>query len=428
MAPAWLPFGRQARIRRLERDLETRDIFQGGARIPSWGEISGGYTYTGTPVTIETAAGLPAVGAAIRLLCDTVAQLPLNVYRGVGAEKRLADTTWQHRLLTQLPGMGDFTPFDLLSDIVACLETQGNAYLQKVKAAGEVVALIVIDPRRVNVRRDNGDKVFDVRGDRPGESSQTYTASTILHIRGFTLEGSDTGLSPIGLHRQKLSSIQAQDEFQGRFYGQGTLIGGVIQIPDFVTDEQAKAILAHWQATKSGLANAHLPALLQNGATFQRTGLSLEDSQFVETERLGLLQVAHIFRIPPSFLGADNAAVSFEQDNLRFYTLSLAPRLRRIELALRADPDLFPDTFLYPEFDTRPLLRTDAMTKAQVEHLQIQDGSRLVDEVRADRGEPPLPPVPDNPNEQPGMVPQVTPVGGAPNPNTTTDMGGGAGG
>jgi hypothetical protein len=51
-----------------------------------------------------------------------------------------------------------------------------------------------------------------------------------------------------------------------------------------------------------------------------------------------------------------------------------------------------------------------------VEHTQIQDGSKLIDEARAERGEGPLPPMPADPEQEPGKVPQLTPVGGAPNP------------
>jgi phage portal protein BeeE len=118
---------------------ERANLFANSSRIPTWGEVSGGPTYSSVNVTMESATGFPAVGAAIRLISETISQLPLNVYKGRGADKLLADTTWQYRLLAELPGMGDFTPVDLISDIEACLELSGNAFLQKVKADTEVL-------------------------------------------------------------------------------------------------------------------------------------------------------------------------------------------------------------------------------------------------------------------------------------------------
>jgi hypothetical protein len=49
-----------------------------------------------------------------------------------------------------------------------------------------------------------------------------------------------------------------------------------------------------------------------------------------------------------------------------------------------------------------------------VQHFRIQNGSELVDEARADNGRPPLP-------NGAGQIPQITPVGGAPNPDDDTD-------
>jgi HK97 family phage portal protein len=412
-------------FRRKNRDVEERDLFASSAYIPTWSEISGGATAAGVPVTLNNAIGLPAVGSAIRLLCETIGNLPLNVYRGRGADKRLADNAWQYRLLAEMPGLGDFTPFDLLSDIVACLETAGNAYVQKVKAAGEVIALIVIDPSRVRIDREDGEKVFRIRNQEGRED--TYTAGTILHIRGFTVNGADAGISPIAMHRPDLGTILAQHEFAGRFYGQGTHVGTVVNLPAdaVISDEQAERLSQSLQTQKSGVSNAHKPIIMQKGATLERLNLSMADAQFVESEHLNLLQVAHIFRIPPSFLVPQQRSGNqmFEQDNLRFYTLGLAPRLRRIELAFFADADLFPQRIIYPEFDVRKLLRTDAKTQAEVDHFAIQDGTALPDEVRADRGLPPLPPLPADPTLEPGKVPQVTPVGGAPNPAPNSPVG-----
>jgi HK97 family phage portal protein len=410
----WNPF---------RRDLpaaESRDLIAADPTIPpTWAEFSGGLTYSGVNVSLADSVGLPAVGSAIRLLCETVAQLPLNVYQGRMENKRLRDDSWQFRLLDELPGNGDFTAFDLKSDIVECLETRGNAYLQKVKFKDEIIALIVMDPARVRVEREDGSKIFRVRNDNGGED--TFTASTIMHIRGWTASGSDVGVSPITMHRMRLGVLLAKDQYEGRFYNQGTSIGGIIQVPDELDPEDARELLAQWRAQATGLANSHNPVVLQGGATFNRSSMTMEDAQFVESANLNLRDVANIFRIPPSFLGlVEGQGANFEQDNLRFYQLSIAPRLSRIEAALRRDADLFPDRSLYPEFHVESFLRTDAATQAEVDHKHIQAGVRLVDEVRARQGLAPLPPVPDNWEEAPGKVPQITPVGGAPNPVAET--------
>jgi hypothetical protein len=66
------------------------------------------------------------------------------------------------------------------------------------------------------------------------------------------------------------------------------------------------------------------------------------------------------------------------------------------------------------------LLNLDPKTKAEIHRIQIQTGERLTDELRAGDGLGPLPAVPEDWTQAPGRVPQITPVGGAPNPTAST--------
>jgi HK97 family phage portal protein len=145
----------------------------------------------------------------------------------------------------------------------------------------------------------------------------------------------------------------------------------------------------------------------------------MEDAQFVEGQRFRVEDVARIFRLPRSSLNAEDQG-DIEQETLRLLTFGIGPRLSRIASAVRADLDLFGDTNLYPEHNVDGLVRTDAATKDQIYHQKVQDGRLLVDEARAEEGLPPLP-------DGAGQVPQLTPVGGAPNnngQNPPTDGGG----
>ncbi len=396
-------------------DEQRANLFQNTSQPPSWAQVSGYAGAARVPVTLDTMISIPSVSAAIRLLAETISMLPLNVYRGRNADKLLADQTWQYRLLAELPGMGDFTPADLVSDIVSCIEWEGNAFLKKVKVASsvdrmpEVIALLVIDPTRVDVKRQGGEKVFVIReqDERGSYREKTYTQGEILHIRGWTPGGSDRGYAPMWMNREKISAILAQQIFQGKFFGQGMLKPFGLELAGGIKDPERfeQSIQA-----QTGLQAAGRPFVAQDGAKIVNTGMTLRESQFVEGDRQNMIQVAHMFRIPPSFLVPDAAgsnAQTFEQDNLRFYTLGVAPRLRRIEMALFSDPDLFPQRIIYPEFDVTKLIRTDAKTQAEVEHFQVQDGTRMRDEIRADHGWGPLP------NGAGKVVPE-TPTGAGP--------------
>jgi HK97 family phage portal protein len=393
-------------------DREVR-LFENSGIVPPYTTWIGAMSSAGVPVTMQAALGLPTVGAAIRLISETVASLPLCVYQGEDADKRKARESDQWHLLQEEPNP-DQSAFDLISDIASSVESWGNAYVRKLKVRRKIVALYVLPASNVRVFRDEGNrKVFEVFDNRG--VMDRLTEIDILHVRGFTNGGGDVGLSPIQAHREFLGTALAQQRFSGRFYANDASPAGLLSVPGEVTEEVAQRTKDRWMANNGGLENSGSIAVLGNGATFQTLTIPLKDAQFIEGQEQAASVAARIFLGPAaSLLGADHN-LKTEEESLRFLNFCLLPRLRRIERAFYADSDLFPEMpvgepDLYPEFHTQEFLRADAGTAAEVQHKQIQSGVLLVDEARAEMGMGPLP-------DGMGQVPQITPVGGAPNPN-----------
>lgn len=367
-------------------------------------------TYSGTLVTADTAIGLPAVLACIRLIAGMVAQLPLNVWKGQNADRKLADNTWQYELLHERPFADEMSPFDWVSDMASSIEAAGNFFAQKIRGIvrrNQILALRPLHPQHVYAERDKdtNEKLFRVWN---GRQWARHSRSEILHVRGLTVGTSIMGLSPIAVHRQKLGSAIALDEYEGRFFSNDATPPGAIVVPGRVTETQAQEIERAWMSKHAGVENQHRPAILHSGADWKTIGVSHEDAQFVETQRMSVETIARMFGVPPALLGIGGETErSQEQEALRFLVFNLQQRLSRIESSLNSDVDLFPERDPYPEFDTRNLIRTDAATLAEVMHKQLQVGLKLIDEGRAELGLPPLP-------DGAGKIPQIVPVGGSP--------------
>jgi HK97 family phage portal protein len=390
--------------RRGNREYRTPEF--GSSALPSYTQFMGHLSSSGQNVSLDKAAGLAGCGAAIRLLAETVAGLPLLVFTGHQADKRPARESWQH-LLLEVPNP-DQSPFDFLSDVAVCVETHGNAFVRKLKVRGKVVALYVLDPYLVQVKRDEGNQKVYVLS--YGGTRETLGAGSVLHVRGFTLKGGDVGLSPIALHRETLGSGLALEKFQGSYFANDTTPGTYMQVPGPLTRTQAQEMSDVWHSTHGGPGNAGKFGVLYNNAELKNPGVPLRDAQFIEAQQISMEQQARIYLGPSaSLLFGPADKKPNEQDSLRFYNFALLPRLRRIESAFRTDMDLFSGTDLYPEFKMDEFLRADAATAAEVRHKDIQSGVLLVDEVRAELGRPPLP-------GGVGQIPLVTPVGAAPNP------------
>ena len=380
----------------------------GSSAIPTYTQFIGATT-SGVPYTLQAAVGIPTVGACIRLLAETIGSLPLCVYEGELADKRRALNAWQYDLLYEQPNP-DCSAFDFHSDIAASIETTGNAFVRKFKGNGRVLAMYVLDPTQVVVKRTEGNaKVFEYG---VGGSKETLSAAQVLHIRGFTLYGGDMGLSPIAQHRAALGASLAGQSFQGNFYANDAMPPGYIAVPGLLTRDQGRDMLQEWNARHQGPANRGNMAILYNGAEIKQLTMPLADAQWIETQERSDELAARIYLGPAASLmmsGPNSPNVKTEEETMRFLNFALRPRLARIEGAFKADLDLFAGTELYPEFHIDDLLRADAATRAEVQHKQVQSGVLLIDEARAEEGLPPLP-------DGIGQIPQITPVGGAPNP------------
>jgi HK97 family phage portal protein len=385
-------------------------LFESSAAIPSYSAWVGGTSPAGVNVTVQNATGLPTVGAAIRLISETVASLPLEIYSGYGADKKQQRESAPWGFLHDRPNE-DHSAFDFLSDVAACVESWGNAYVFKLKSRARLLALYVMDPSRVRVVREGGVKVFEHT--LPNGRMEKLTDVDVIHVRGFTVAGGDEGLSPIAQHRASLGNAIAAQQFQGRFFKNDATPALYMSVPDILDQTSADRIRAQFENRHGGLDNAGKIAVIGNGATLNTLTVPLKDAQFIEGQEQAAELAARIFLGPASSILSGNSGVGSEEDSLRFVNFCLLPRLRRIELAFASDYDLFPDgSPLYPEFQFEEFLRADAATRAEVQHKQIQSGVLLVDEARADQGRPPLP-------DGMGQIPQITPVGGAVNPALT---------
>lgn len=373
--------------------------FTQGTHPPSWKEFSSWDSWSGARVTRDSAIGLPAAADAIRRIAETVAMVPMLVWQGDPVERERARQSWQWELLHESPNP-EQSPFDFKQDIATSIESTGDAFIWKLKVfARRVEALYVLDPATITVRRNNANrKVFDVTVD--GKTS-TFGPQSILHIRGWSHRpGSDRGTSPITLHRHSLGSALALSEFEGRFFRNGAAPSGVISQPGDYKEENLLRYRDQWDERHAGIANAGRPIILYNGATWETMGISLQDAQFVESKGFNTSEIARIFRVDPKNLTG-------EIDMEKFLKVDLAPRLSRIESALRSDRDLFGgEDDLFPEFLADAVLRPDIKTRYEAYRLARQGGWQTANEIRARENLPALPG---------GDELQQTPVGGAPN-------------
>jgi len=349
-----------------------------------------GSTSSGKPVNEHTAMQMTAVYSCVRILSETLAGLPLHVYKyndSGGKEKYLKHPLY--KLLHDEPNP-EMTSFAFRETLMSHLLLWGNAYAQIIRnAKGEVISLYPLMPNKMTVDRDANGRLFYLyqrsSEDVPslGKDNQVYLApADVLHIPGLGFDGL-VGYSPIAMAKNAVGLAIATEEYGAKFFANGAAPGGVLEHPGTIKDPQK--VKESWNAAYQGSANSHRVAVLEEGMKYQPIGISPEQAQFLETRKFQINEIARIFRVPPHML-ADLEKSSFsniEQQSLEFVKYTLDPWVVRWEQsmcrALLSDSEK-PTVFI--KFNVDGLLRGDYESRMSGYATARQNGWMSANDIR----------------------------------------------
>lgn len=349
-----------------------------------------GNTSAGKPVNEHTAMQMTAVYSCVRILSETLAGLPLHVYRyndSGGKEKYLKHPLY--KLLHDEPNP-EMTSFAFRETLMSHLLLWGNAYAQIIRnARGEVIALYPLMPNKMTVDRDSKGRLFYLYSRTSddaatlGEDSQVYLApSEVLHIPGLGFDGL-IGYSPIAMAKNAVGLAIATEEYGAKFFANGAAPGGVLEHPGTIKDPQK--VKESWNAAYQGSQNAHRVAVLEEGMKYQPIGISPEQAQFLETRKFQINEIARIFRVPPHML-ADLEKSSFsniEQQSLEFVKYTLDPWVVRWEQSMcRALLMESEKPIVFIKFNVDGLLRGDYVSRMSGYATARQNGWMSANDIR----------------------------------------------
>jgi HK97 family phage portal protein len=346
--------------------------------------LGGASSASGVHVTSETAMRSSAVYACVRVLAESVASLPLPLYRRAGDRGRERAVNHPlYALLHDTPNP-EMTSFELRETLMYHLALWGNAYCKiESDGAGRVTGLWPLLPGQMEVKRTpSGALEYGYR--LPNGTVTKLSPDNILHIRGLSSNGI-VGLSPISLARQSIGLALATEEYGARFFSNNAQPGVVLEHPGKLGDDAYDRLRTSWTETHSGLANAHRVAILEEGMKLEKVSIPPNDAQFLETRKFQATEIARIFRVPPHLIAdLDKATFSnIEQQSLEFVVYSLRPWLVRIEQAIsRALLTDAERRAYYWEFLVDGLLRGDTASRYQAYAVGRQWGWLSVNDVR----------------------------------------------
>ncbi|HBN8983677.1 phage portal protein [Pseudomonas aeruginosa] len=393
-------------LRRLfEKRADTFDRY--------WDKFSGAPAIAGVSVTVDTAESISAVYAAVAAISESVAGLPLDVYRRTDTGREKARNHPLYALLHDAPNERQ-TALEFREQMQRHVLLRGNAYAEIVwSRSGRVEALKPIHPDSVSILRTTDDRLIYEMTDRHGRTKRLL-ADEVLHLRYHTDDGI-LGRSPLQVARDTVGLALAERTHGAKMFEQGTKLSGVIETAPGTTKEQAAQIRESWAAGQAGVTNHGKTPVLPQGAKYSTVSMTLEDAEWIEARRLSVEEVARLFRVPPVLIGDLREANYSNAVELGryFVTHTLRRHLVMWEQAISRSLINDPTTF-YAEHNVEGLLRGDSLKRAQFYDYALKGKWMRRSEVRQLENLPALEGIDDeedSPAEDAGTTNQ-----GSPNP------------
>lgn len=339
-------------------------------------------------VDYETVVFNPAIFACETLIRSDIAKLRVKLVQ------RNADGIWlevdnyTYRVLSR-PNHFQ-TRIQFFEDWLGSKLRTGNAYILKERdAGGNVVAMYVLDPRRVTpMVADNGDVFYQVMQDRlAGVGNVMVPAREMIHDRYNTQPGYPLmGVSPLlaaGMSGTLGSVIQKQ---AAKFFENGARPGGILSAPGEISDETATRLKEYWTTNFTG-NNAGKIAVLGDGLKYEAMAATAVDSQLAEQWKLTAEVIASCYHVPPFKIGvgATPSYNNVQSLNIEYHNTALQVLIESIELlldeALGLKGEIGSGTSLGVEIEIDGLLRMDS--GAQYDVLEKAKNVLTLNERRA---------------------------------------------
>jgi HK97 family phage portal protein len=326
-----------------------------------------------TMVNAKTAFSLIPVFSAVSLISDTISTLPVDAYQRIDGNRKpyRPRPSWVDQ-----PDV-DQTRSAHYQQVLVSMLIWGNAYVRIFRnGKGDVVNLVALDPQKMEVTRSAiGRKLFHYEGEE-----KVLTSDEVMHLTDLLEPGAIVGMSRVDRLREALGLGIALQDFAATFFGQGVSGSMVVEVPGNITPDQARQLSDSMSNRHGGWRKSGRAAVLSGGATVKDMSVQNDQSQFIESRRFFVEEVARLFNIPLHFLDVPGSQSysSVEQSAIQFVQHTLRPYIEKLEWSYSR---LLPEQ-AFIKFNVDGLLRGDFNSRITGYATGLQSGFMSINDVR----------------------------------------------
>lgn len=354
------------RFKREDRAISFQTVWGAGGDIVLGNQSN-------TVVNAKTAFSLIPLFSAVSLISDTISTLPVDAYQRVDGNRKpyRPRPSWVDQ-----PDV-DQTRSAHYQSVLVSLLIWGNAYVRIFRNKnGEVVNLVVLDPQKMEVSRSAiGRKLFTYQ-----DEGKTLTSDDVMHLTDLLEPGQILGVSRVERLREALGLGIALQDFAATFFGQGVTGSLVAEVPGNLTPDQAKQLSDSLNNRHGGWRKSGKTLIATGGTTLKDISVNNDQSQFIESRRFFVEEIARLFNIPLSMMDVPGAAsyASVEMNAIQFVTHTLRPYIEKLEWSYSR---LLPEQ-AFLKFNVDGLLRGDFNSRITAYSTGLQSGFMSINDVR----------------------------------------------
>lgn len=365
----------------------------------------------------DYAMKLSAVYRAVNCISDSIAQLPLEIFKVDGKGYKIKDR--QNNLfsvLNQKPNIR-MNRYTFISLIIQSMLLKGNGYAYIKRGINQQPEQLIFLPYNyvsiippTTLFEPIKYKVLGIDGD--------VLPKDILHFINHSYDGV-VGVSTLHYAFNSLGLYHDAEKYASNFFAGGCALGGFIKAETSLTPKQKQEIKEGFGNAfgRSGVSNGL--AVLEGNLSYEAITVNPQDSQMLQNREFSIIDVARWFGVSPIKLMdlSKSSYSTVEATQLAFLTDTIAPLLEKIELEF--ETKLFPLGEVDVRFDVSQLLRADRQSLANYYSTLVQNGVMQINEVRRELD---LPSVADGDTNFVPVNLQTLEKATSPDPETSQDI------
>ncbi|WEX76897.1 phage portal protein [Sinorhizobium numidicum] len=350
--------------------------------VNAWRTLMGEWHgVAGVVVTHETALEVPAVWCAVNFIANTIASLPLQVFRKSGEGRDTVESDPLYGILHDAPN-DELTSFMWRKGMMinVLLRGRGVSFIERNKA-GRVMNIWPLDTDKLTIERKSGRKLYHYDD---GGRKVTYAANEVLDLTFMLKPDGVSHVDPVTKLRGAVGLSLALDEYARKFFANGGVPPLALYGPMPSPAAATRASQDVEKAVRDANAERRNVMIMPTGHELKAVGVDPQKSQMVEARRMQIEEIARIYGIPPVFLQdlTHGTFSNTEQQDLNLVKHLISQWVKAWEQELNLKLFTARNRTKFVSFNIDGLLRGDFKTRMEGYATAIQNAINTPDEVR----------------------------------------------